>query len=283
MNMMANEPFDGDLHIHSRYSDGTLFVKELVPMAAKAGLSVMALTDHDTMAGWEEAVALGERYRVTVIPGVEFSTRDPATGRKAHLLVYGPKKPELLQPLCDHMAQERRKNAEQMIEKISQQYPIDRDLVLRCAQGCVTLFKQHIMLALREAGVVDRLYGPLFRELFGRGGCAYVPTQYPDVHEVARAARASGGVVVLAHPGEYRSLELLRHMAQNGEVDGAEYWHPRNTADDQEEIAAIAAEFSLLLTGGTDFHGSNSDPPHPLGTFRTPRDTCRQLMDRIKT
>ena len=53
MNMMANEPFDGDLHVHSRYSDGTLFVKELVPMAAKAGLSVMALTDHDTMAGWK--------------------------------------------------------------------------------------------------------------------------------------------------------------------------------------------------------------------------------------
>ena len=102
------------------------------------------------------------------------------------------------------------------------------------------------MLALREAGVVDRLYGPLFRELFGRGGCAYVPTQYPDVHVVARAARASGGVVVLAHPGEYRSLELLRYMAQNGEVDGAEYWHPRNTADDQEEIAALKTQISLL-------------------------------------
>lgn len=282
MDVTMKKSFCGDLHVHSRYSDGSLFVRELVPMASKAGLSVMALTDHDTMAGWEEAIALGKTYRVSVIPGVEFSTRDPATGRKAHLLVYGPKKPDVLQPLCDRMAQERQKNAEQMIEKISHRYPIDRDLVLRCAQGCVTLFKQHIMLALREAGVVDRLYGPLFRELFGRGGCAYVPTQYPSVHEVARVARASGGVVVLAHPGEYKSLALLRQMAQNGEVDGAEYWHPRNTPEDKEEIAAIAAEFSLLLTGGTDFHGSHSEPPHPLGAFQTPRETCYELLNRIK-
>ena len=172
-----------------------------------------------------------------------------------------------------------------MIEKISHRYPIDRDLVLRCAQGCVTLFKQHIMLALREAGIVDRLYGPLFRELFGRGGCAYVPTQYPSVHEVARVARASGGVVVLAHPGEYKSLALLRQMAQNGEVDGAEYWHPRNTPEDKEEIAAIAAEFSLSF--------DRLEPEFSRffivsrrtrwGRFKPRGKTCYELLNRIKS
>ena len=271
----------GDLHNHSRYSDGSLSVRELMAVAVRLGLPVIALTDHDTMAGWAEARACGEEKGICVIPGVEFSTRVPATGRKAHLLVYDPEKPELLSPYCEWMAQERRRSAEMMLKKIMEKYPIDRDLVLRCANGCVTIFKQHIMLALMEAGYADQLYGPLFRQLFGKDGMAYMPVRYPDVHEVARAARAAGGTIVLAHPGEYHSLPLLREMAKAGEIDGAEYWHPRNTPQDQEEIARVCGEYRLLKTGGTDFHGSHGDPRYPVGSFVTPEKELRAFLDRV--
>ena len=271
-----------DLHCHTLRSDGSVTPEELVRLAAARNLPAVAVTDHDTLSAGPELLALGQSLGVQVVPGVEISTKDPKTGRKAHILLYGPKKTQELGALCDEICRSRQKAGEEMLEKTQRHYPIPREIVQRHAQWAPALFKQHIMLALISAGYADVLYGPLFRELFdSKTGLAYSPVSYPNVHEALEVARASGGVAVLAHPSEYGSQALLGELAANGEIHGVEVWHPRNRLEELPQFQEIAQRHSLLMTGGTDFHGANTKRCLPLGSFMTPEEQWNLLAQRL--
>ena len=268
-----------DLHCHTRASDGSDTADEVVFMAKKRGLSTVAVTDHDTFDGVEEAVFSGTKYGIRVIPGAEFSCTDAETGRKAHVLCYLCNFPEKLQNLCEATCGARRNAGKAMLEKVAALYPISAEMVLKRAGPSASLYKQHIMRALMDAGYTNEIFGSVFQELFSaKDGKAYVKIEYPEVHDVIEQIHRAGGLAVLAHPGEYDSYDLLESLSASHMIDGVEVWHPKNRAGDEESFSKIAREYGLAMTGGTDFHGMYTKTPMPVGTCTAPDEQAERLI-----
>lgn len=270
-----------DLHCHTKMSDGSVGIDEVVLLAKTHGIPTIAVTDHDTFAGSTRAKIFGNRHGVEVISGVEFSTMNPATGRKAHILCYLCDSTDRLEGLCKRTGDSRRRAANIMIQKTLRVYPIAADMILRRAQGSMNVFKQHIMHALIDAGYATDFYGDTYQKLFHpKFGLAYAPVEYPSVHEVLEQIHEAGGIAVLAHPGVYDSYDLLEQLAKSGEIEGVEVWHPRNKPGDEEKFAATAQKYNLIMTGGTDFHGMYTNNPIPIGTCLTPDSQLEALRKR---
>lgn len=269
------------MHCHTKMSDGSVGIDEVVLLAKKSGISTIAITDHDTFAGSTRGKIFGERHGLEVISGVEFSTLDPATGRKAHVLCYLCDSTDRLEGLCKRTGDSRRQAAAVMLQKVMRLYPITAEMVMRRAHGSTNIFKQHIMHALIDAGYADDFFGAVFQKLFNsKTGLAYCSVSYPDVHEVITQIHEAGGVAVLAHPGEYDSYDLLQQLAENHEIDGVEVWHPRNKPGDEEKFIAVANKYGLVMTGGTDFHGMYTTVKMPIGTCVTPDEHLEALKKR---
>lgn len=267
-----------DLHCHTKMSDGTLGIDEIVLLAKKRGLQTIAITDHDTFAGSVRAKIFGDRRGVDVITGAEFSTLDSSTGRKAHVLCYYCENTDRLEGLCKRTNDERRRAAGIMLQKVMKLYPITAEMVVRRAQGSTNIYKQHIMHALIDTGCASEFFGTVFHNLFNsKNGLAYTPIQYPEVHDVIRQIHEAGGAAVLAHPGEYDSYGLLEQLAQDREIEGVEVWHPRNKEGDEQKFMALAEKYGLVMTGGSDFHGMYTDVIKPLGVCTTPDDQLELL------
>ena len=270
-----------DLHCHTKMSDGASSIDEVVLLAKGRGLSAISVTDHDTFAGATRAKIFGERHGIEVIPGAEFSAMDTARGRKAHILCYCCAHPDRLEKLCRQMGESRRRSSGIMVKKVLALYPIPLEMVIRRAQGSTNIFKAHIMHALMDAGYADSVYGSLYQKLFSSmGGLCYCPVEYPDVHQVIREIHGAGGLAVLAHPSEFKSMDLLQELAENGELDGVEIWHPRNREEEIPVFQEIAEKYHLVMTGGTDFHGMNTSNHLPIGSFTTPEDQLAELKRR---
>ena len=270
----------GDLHCHSKLSDGSTGLDDIVFYAKRAGLDALAITDHDTMSGVPRAEILGRRYGLTVIPGVEISTFDPNTGRRVHILCYLPHKSDALAGLLERTLEERRRSGERMIENVSRYYPVTREHVLRYSAASNSIYKVHIMQALLDLGYDTAIYGPLYQQLFSdHGGSCIEETAYPQLEEVLQAR----GVAVFAHPSVYQSMELVRQLAPSGLIDGIEVYHPRNKPEDQQELLELCRQHNLIVTGGTDFHGSYaSRKANPLGTCVTDAANLKKLFARAK-
>lgn len=269
-----------DLHCHTRYSDGAVTVEELVALAKINQVPAIALTDHDTVAGWEEAEQFGRQYGVTVIPGVELSGYDGKRKQKAHILCYFCPHPEGLQWIFDEVAENRRIATDEMIQLALQRYPIPREMIVRRAGGeGRSIYKQHILHALSDAGYTKQLFGELYRELFDyETGLAHREIPYPDVYDVLKSVRETGGVAVFAHPGEYKKEGLLEELAASGLIDGVEVWHPKNPERKRPDYQRVAQQYGLFQTGGTDFHGMYSARYGSVGSFVTPDSQLARLM-----
>lgn len=271
-----------DLHCHSKISDGSMGIEELLAMAKRRGLAAISVTDHDAVAGSTRACIIGKRLGLEVIHGVEMSAYDYERKRKVHILGYMCDSPDRLEGMCLRINNSRRTAAKNMMTKVLRYYPIVPETIARHAAGSTNVFKQHIMHALMEAGYADAIYGDVFHKLFSaNGGCAYIPIEYPDVREVIDLVRSAGGLAVLAHPYIYDSVDLMHELTDAGLLDGIEVWHPSN---DEERISVLknfAQTHNLLMTGGTDFHGLYTDPARPLGSCGAPENTV-QLMKEYK-
>ena len=269
-----------DLHCHSKISDGSLGIDELLTIARRRGLSAVSVTDHDAVVGATRAVVVGKRLGIPVVHGVELSAYDPSRGRKVHILGYLCDSPDRLEGHCHRMALSRRTAANEMIRKVLRYYPITPEMIARCAAGSSTIYKQHIMHALVDAGYADGFYGEVYRKLFSpAGGCAFVPTEYPNVHEVIDLVHSAGGLAVLAHPYVYDSVDLMEELTEKKLLDGIEVWHP--SADEQrtETLLNFAVQRNLLKTGGSDFHGMYNGSPRPLGQRGAPDNTPKLMME----
>lgn len=274
----------GDLHCHSKLSDGSTSLEDIVFYAKRAGLDVLALTDHDTMSGISRTEILGKRYGITILPGVEISTYDEQTGRRVHILCYLPQKPDRLAGLLARTLEERRRSGEQMIEQVTRYFPVTPEHILRYSAASNSIYKVHIMQALLDLGYDTAIYGPLYQELFSdKGGKCLVKTVYPKLDEVLETVRSANGVAVFAHPSVYRSMDLVKRLAPSGLIDGIEVYHPRNTPEDQQVLLKLCEENNLIVTGGTDFHGSYaSRKANPLGTCVTDEDNLKKIFRRAK-
>lgn len=132
-----------------------------------------------------------------------------------------------------------------------------------------------------ELGYANTIYGPLYGELFGKpDGTCLRQVEYPNVYETAQTARESGGAVVLAHPGVYRSFAVADRLAGMGLIDGIEYRYPRRREEDAALHDELVSRHHLLSTGGTDFHGCYTTNPHPLGSCTTSAEELQRLLER---
>jgi predicted metal-dependent phosphoesterase TrpH len=253
-----------DLHTHSTASDGTDTPAELVVAAREAGLDVVALTDHDTTVGWAPAAAALPEG-LTLVRGLELSCRwtppDSSRSTELHLLGYlvDPAHPELAATL-DRLRTSRLDRARRMTERMAAAgVPVRWERVAELAAGA-SAGRPHIARALVEAGVVDSV-DEAFATLLSSRSPYHEPKEDLDALTGVRLVLAAGGVPVFAHPlarmrGRVVGDDAIRAMVGAG-LAGLEIDHPDHNPADREHLRAIAAELGLLVTGSSDYHGSN--------------------------
>lgn len=269
-----------DLHCHTKLSDGSVGIEELISLAKRRGLKAIAITDHDTFAGAVRGVNIGKRLGMTVIPGAELSAVDPATGRKVHILCYNCEVAARVEGICHRTLENRKKAATEMLKKVMRYYPLPPEMVVRAASGSATVYKQHIMHALWEAGYADGMYGNVYHRLFNKeNGVARVDIEYPDVREVIDLVHSAGGIVVLAHPFVYDSIDLMKELVKEERLDGVEVIHPRQDEEQQQMLREFAAENGLLMTGGSDFHGMYGDGVRAVGSMSVDDELADKLLN----
>jgi hypothetical protein len=256
-----------DLHAHSNRSDGTFTPAELVRLAAERELDVVALTDHDTTDGLEEAFSEGGRRGVEVVPGVEFSAEFDHTS--VHVLCYWMDvDDEGLQAELGRLRDDRFRRGELMVQRLRELgIKVDFERVREIA-GEAAIVRPHIAQAMVEAGVVET-EKEAFERYIGDGGPGHVAKHALDPVDAVALIRAAGGVCVLAHPGMWGDQSsvpdaLIERMADAG-MRGLEVDHPDHTPEARDHYRRLAGEIGLIATGGSDCHGVRYDPIR-LGT-----------------
>lgn len=276
----------GDLHCHSTFSDGSVKIEKLAPMAARLGLGALAVSDHDTMKSVRYAYENPVQQGVALLPATELTGYDYERSHRVHLLCYWPDDCAALQAHCDLMQARRNAACMKSVRELEEIYPqFCAEQALAYAQDSGTLYKSCIMQALGELGLADGIYGQRYRELFScvPPGRVFHAPGYEPVAQVLETARKSRAVIVFAHPSVYKSMPLVRILAAEGLIDGIEVDHPRNTEQDKEECRALCRQYGLIPTGGTDFHGSNAVCPRPLGSCTTPQAQIDRICALAKT
>lgn len=255
-----------DLHAHSNVSDGTETPAGVIHSAAKAGLDAVALTDHDSTDGWEQAAAAAIGSGLAFVPGMEISCRTEK-GISVHLLSYlhDPAHPGLLEEI-NKSRDARLTRAERMVTLLSEDYPLTWDDVIHHVAPGATLGRPHIADALVAAGVVaDR--SEAFTTILTSHSRYFVQHYAPDPAVAVELVRAAGGVPVFAHPvassrGRIVGDKTYREMIDAGLL-GLEIDHRDNPEEGREFLRALAAEHGLLITGSSDYHGTGK--PNLLG------------------
>lgn len=269
-----------DLHCHTKISDGSTSLEDIILLAKRRNITTISITDHDTLAGVTRAKVIGGRHGITVIPGAEFSCYDSKTKNKVHILAYMFNYPDRLEGLCKRTGEARKKASLQSMAKVMRYYPISTEMVVRVATGSTNIYKQHIMHALMHSGYTCSVFGELFDKLFdSKTGSCTVHPEYPDVYEVLELLQSAGAITVLAHPSIYDNMGIIPDLVNAG-LDGVEVWHPRNKPEDVEEMLKLSKEYDLLTTGGSDFHGMYAAVPIPMGICTTPDECLAALIAR---
>lgn len=264
-----------DLHVHSTASDGTLAPAELVGLALARGLSVLAIADHDSVEGLPQALQAAKNTRLTVVPAVELSAAT-AEGHDVHILGYFIDAADA--DFLEHLVRQRgarMQRAERMVEALSSAgYGVTIADVLAMADGAA-VGRSHIARALVSSGHAQDVRDA-FDTLIGRGRPFYVPKDALSPAEVIAVILDAGGIPVLAHPAISMVEGLVPELVPAG-LRGLEAYHADHTPEQRNRIAALAAEYGLLVTGGSDFHGPKAPNP-PLGSVDVPGTAVRALL-----
>ena len=271
-----------DLHTHTTASDGTLTPAEVVYMAKGKGFSAIAITDHDTTNGLEEALAESVRQKITVIPGIELSTLQG--DREIHLLGYFlDRHCRLLQDMLTKIIDARHNRAAEMVDRlIAMSINISLDQVKEFA-GTEFIGRPHIARALLENGYIEDISAAFSEEFIGRGGRAYVERFKLSPAEGIALLLKAEAVPVLAHPGY---LSQGQPMDESEIADlvfdglaGLEVYYSRHTPEQEGYYKKIAEKYQLLITGGSDCH-SNMDVTNCLGSIKLPYQYVEALINR---
>lgn len=246
-----------DLHTHSTFSDGTTTPTNLIREAKEAGLSAIALTDHDTMAGVPEALGAGVRAGIEVIPGVELSANHE--GIAVHILGYGLDRlnPDLLALLTELQAIRRDRNRQILKKLAGLGIMIDREELSTSSSGLIG--RPHIARLLVKQQVVTSM-DQAFRKYLKKDGLAYAAAARFPATETIKRIKQAGGVAVLAHPTTLdkslgRLTEIIKYLQQH-ELDGIEAIYPGHSKKTSKGFCELAEKLGLLITGGSDFHGA---------------------------
>lgn len=264
-----------DLHIHSTASDGACSPTEVVTRAARGGLHVIALADHDALDGWSEAAQEGSRQGVDVVPAVELSTRHGI--HDLHVLGYfvDPRDTDLI----EHQERARARRAQRiqaMVARLGERgVEVSADRVIEIAGGEGSIVgRPHLAQALIEAGIV-RSFEEAFRKWIGDGHDAYVPSASITPGEAIGLIRNAGGVAVWAHPPRAYVAELLPGFVEDG-LDGLEVFRRNHSVDYAEDLTKACQEYGLVRSGGSDWHGEHHGQ---LGAFFVEAEEVAPLLD----
>ncbi|MCW2718126.1 PHP domain-containing protein [Pseudonocardia sp.] len=280
-----------DLHTHSTASDGTDSPAELVAAAEAAGVDVLAITDHDTTGGWDAATA-ALPAGMRLVRGAEFSCVSP-TGRtidgrderpvSIHLLGY------LFDPAHEAIVAEQQRLRDERVNRLrritekmaADGYPVDVETVFSLVEDGASAGRPHLARALVAAGVVDSV-NQAFAELLHNGSPYYVPKSDTPVEKAIAMVRAAGGVAVFAHSlarrrGRVVEPSVIADLATKG-LAGVEVDHPDHAPEDRELLRGLAADLDLVVTGSSDYHGTNKTTP--IAAETTAPEALEDLVSR---
>jgi predicted metal-dependent phosphoesterase TrpH len=269
-----------DLHVHSVFSDGTLSPDGLLTLAEEKGLRAIGITDHDTLGGIIHLRNRNQCHKVEVVPGIEINTE--WKGRELHILGYyvDVDDPNFADALA-RQRQSRVRRIEAMVEKLkSIGYSIRLDRVLELSEGD-SPGRPHVAKALVEKGYIKTV-----REAFDRflaiGKPAYVEREHFTPMEAVTLIVEAKGVAVWAHPGTARCISILPDLIEQG-LQGLEAFHPEHDIGTSRRFVEIAETHSLIVTGGSDFHGDVTGTHAGLGSITVPYQVVEKLKETAQS
>jgi hypothetical protein len=276
-----------DLHTHTNESDGSCTPLELVDRALAIGLEALGISDHDTFAGYDQAVEPARAYGLDLVCGIELSVRLTARPRSIHVLAYFLHEPPSAEfrEWVNGLIETRRERNRRLVAKLqSMGVPIELSEVERI--GRTLTGRPHFARVLIQKGYASD-YDDAFRRYFGESGPAFVERQGPTIAEATAKVSAAGGLPVLAHPIRLGIQDgaaedaFIQDLRDEG-MRGIEVYHSDHGPADVLRYAAIAKKYHLAVTGGSDFHG-DAKPAIALGTGRNENlDIPRSLLDALR-
>jgi len=276
----AAAPAFVDLHTHSTASDGSRAPADVVREAQRIGLSAIALTDHDTVAGLAEATAAGASAGVRVVAGVELSAVEGEV--ETHLLGLHLRDVHTIEAALDGLRDMRRTRAERIVVKLN-------ELGVRITMASVlqqlgdapgaAIGRPHVARAMVAEGWATDLRDAFDRYL-GNGRAAFVQKDRLDMADAIALIHGAGGLAVLAHPAGGGTRERIESLAGIG-MDGVEVRHPSHSADDVKRLMALVEQYHLVPSGGSDWHGAPTGA-RTLGMMRVPADWLTLQDDRLR-
>jgi predicted metal-dependent phosphoesterase TrpH len=267
-----------DLHLHTYFSDGNFTPEELATLGKTHGLAAMALTDHDTVEGCARMATACRREGIEFIPGTELTAEQD--GVELHLLGYGfdVENGKLLSEAARFQAV-RQERIREMAAKLNELgVSLQAEAVFAIA-NCRSPGRPHVARALVQAGLCKNL-DEAFERFLKKGRPAWVPKCKISAGEGIRLIQQAGGVAVMAHPGLNKTDDLIPKLVEQG-LDGIECFHTKHSAAASQHYLRLAEEFDLLVTGGSDCHGTNKGRPL-IGSVKLPYHYVEKLKQRAE-
>ena len=265
-----------DLHTHTNFSDGSFSPEELVAEAKKVGLTYLAVTDHDTVDGVRYLYEnnLYPNKGIKIIPGIEISANHP--DHDVHIVgynidIYDGKLAEMI----NEVSESRWTRFSEIVKNLQKnKYPVREADVLQVAGGSRSIGRFHIARVLVKAGYFKTVR-EAFDKVLGKGRPAYAPRYFPEINEVIEVIHQAGGQAVLAHPKLVGDDVLVEEICKK--IDALEVYYPCHSEEETQRYKTLASQYNLLVTGGSDFHGTASRFVNSLGEFTIPDELAEKI------
>lgn len=265
-----------DLHLHTTASDGSVRPAQIVQLALQAGLDAIAITDHDTFDGIEQAKA--QSSGLQIIPGIELSC--DINGIDVHILAYWlDYKAKWLNDELERLRKGRYERAQKIVQKLNENgFDIEFDDILNIA-GDAALGRSHVARVMLQKGFVDNIQEAFDRYL-GKDSPCYVSKPARDPDDIFKLVTKAGGVTSLAHPASAGIDEFIPDLIKKG-LTGIEVYHPDHSPDQVKFYEDICRQYNVVPTAGSDFHAHKSKRGTRIGTYKVDMAQVERLKERL--